>query len=368
MTTSQKLMALRQQNKKLKGETGKMNASMSDMNWQADCAKTIPEKSLLQDYRRILDAIDEPSQITGSSKLRERRSESKKKHLLNHLEWKPKLDYSMTQESFSPVKSQPKFIPDDITSPVIRKSSSSKKEKPDKKNRSPANQWESENKIRQSLADLNVKDANKRIVQKVPDAPHLYEIPENTAPHFDSSVKFQNGKWEINQELSHHSNSKKRSAEKLPLTERFELGVQENLLNNLVRNSGLLKRSESIRKDKENLFAKQGSISERIQVVQKNCKVAQKESQRKPHQPSKSLAQSAIQKQHQAAENTAKAELFGKLERFGRQIEKLKANFDVISPFLISSHLEGSLQFEKEIKHELQVIERKIKAFSSKRS
>lgn len=355
MNTSQKLMALRRENKKLKVDYRKLNASMTD-------ASRVTDVSVLADYRRILDAIDEPQPLAQSSKLRERRSESKKKQLRNHLEWKPKLDSSAKLDSLEDFQLEPHHP---IPSIEGESKSSPSKQSAKKEEISSSNMWEGETEIRKSLVELKMKDAKKKHIVASPEPSPLKEHPGPIASHFDSNVKFKNGQWEINTPSSKKASPRKSHGTQPLQVESFNSGSQKQLLNTLVKNSGLLQVRDF--KDKENLFSKHGSISERIQCVQKSSKPNTKENLKKSTLAAPKSPLTISNAKVTAAENSAKLELYSKLERFGRQIEKLKANFDVISPFLMSSHVEGSLQFEKEIKHELQAIEKRIKNFAAKR-
>lgn len=366
--SSQKLMVLREQSKKMKADPANLNASMNDISRQLETSR-LADNSILADYRRILDTIDEPSQSSLSNKLRERRSESKKKLMLNHLERKPQLDTSGTADKLkSPERTKSKYIPVNYSPLSEKDSPEEKQDSPIEENRN-SNVWESEGKIRKSLVEKQTREQPLKFSAKQAESSILQGLPETSTHQFDSDVQFLNGKWEINDETS-PTNSIKKSPKKDKTILEPAHHSQEHFLNNVTRKNEVFpsKRSDSNLRDKENLHNRLGSITERIQVVNKTSKIVDREGSKKTvHYPSKSPLQSAVHRQNVAAESSARAELFSKLERFNRQIEKLKANFDVISPFLISSHLDGSLQFDKEIKHELHVIERKIKAFSGRR-
>jgi hypothetical protein len=368
LNTSQKLMALRQQSKQLRADPGKLNASMNDLSRQVENSR-LAESSLLADYRRILDAIDEPSQPSLSNKLRERRSESKKRQLRSHLESRAQLDISGTAEKIlSPERTKSKYIPINC-SPLSEKDSPAEKQDSPAEDKSSSNVWESEGKIRESLAEKKCTGHPAKFSANPAEPSILQGVQETNTHRFDSDVHFLNGKWEINGEASPNISPKKSPTKEKLIVEPARHS-HEHILNNIPKKNEVLssKRYDSSRRDKENLHNKLGSITERIQVVSKTSKYLEKDGSKRVLQyASKSPLQTAIHRQNVAAESSARAELFSKLERFNRQIEKLKANFDVISPFLVSSHLDGSLQFDKEIKHELQVIERKIKAFSGRR-
>ena len=322
-----KLNVMRMANKALKknGNLIQSRNEGTDIDASNEVNRASTSHLVLHDYSRIIDSLDDSKCMEFRSKLHERRSESKKRV-------RNKLYESLADLKCGELFEENKEESSDNILQILDPLSNLTNPEGTQHCYKAVEEWESSGIFKQKIEPKDIKI--KKLSTETKET-HKFESESN------SKVV----QWEI--------------AENSPHQESHQQEEYQETKTHIAQRAITARAAHTPKpSNKENSM--QLSIRSRVDSSQAYSRRST------DRQANVRCSTKSITRHNQACRQVAKTETMAKLDRFGRQIDKLKQNFENISSFIISSDLDDGIKFDRDIRNDLAALERKIKNFSHK--